>query len=399
MSYVKARASKILAAFVFTAAGAAAAADNSAIKVGQTMPYSGPASAYASIGKANAAYFAMVNDQGGVSGRKIELISLDDGYSPPKTVEQTRKLVEKEEIDFLFASLGSATNAAIQKYVNAKKVPQLFVATGSSNWGQPDKYPWTIGWQPNYRSEGRIYAKYVLDEVKSPKIAILYQNDDFGRDLVKGLVEGLGGKAQSIIVMEKSYETTDPTVDSQMISLAGSGANVFLNATTPKFAAQAIRKIHELGWRPQVHLLSQISSSIGQTLKPAGLDKSKDLITATFLKDPFDPQWKNDSEVASWTAWMDKYLPDADRNDWHYVYGYALTATMVKVLEQAGSDLSRRNIMAQAGNLKAVKVPLLLPGIVIETSPTDFFPLEQMQLQRFDGERWSLFGKVIDGRL
>lgn len=373
------------------------AQDKSTIKIGQTMPYSGPGSAYGAVGKSAAAYFAMINERGGVNGRKLELISLDDGYSPPKTVEQTRKLVENEEVLLLFSNLGSATNAAIQKYVNAKKVPHLFIAAGTSNWGQPDKFPWSMGWQPNYRSEGRVYGKYVLETVKAPKIAILYQNDDFGRELVSGLMEGLGSDAKSMVVLQKSYETTDPTIDSQMISLAGSGANVFLNATTPKFAAQAIRKVSELGWKPSVHLLSQIGSSVGASLRPAGLDKSKGVISAAFLKDVADPQWKDDKEVAQWIAWMDKYQPGVDKNDFSNVYGYAIAATLIKVLEQAGTDLSRENIMAQAAKLNNVRVPMLLPGISLNTSAKDFFPLEQLQLQRFNGERWELFGQVIDG--
>lgn len=373
------------------------AQDKSTIKIGQTMPYSGPGSAYGAVGKSAAAYFAMINERGGVNGRKLELISLDDGYSPPKTVEQTRKLVENEEVLLLFSNLGSATNAAIQKYVNAKKVPHLFIAAGTSNWGQPDKFPWSMGWQPNYRSEGRVYGKYVLQTVKAPKVAILYQNDDFGRELVSGLMEGLGSDAKSMVVLQKSYETTDPTIDSQMISLAGSGANVFLNATTPKFAAQAIRKVSELGWKPSVHLLSQIGSSVGASLRPAGLDKSKGVISAAFLKDVADPQWKDDKEVAQWIAWMDKYQPGVDKNDFSNVYGYAIAATLIKVLEQAGTDLSRENIMAQAAKLNNVRVPMLLPGISLNTSAKDFFPLEQLQLQRFNGERWELFGQVIDG--
>jgi branched-chain amino acid transport system substrate-binding protein len=373
------------------------AQDKSTIRIGQTMPYSGPGSAYGAVGKSAAAYFAMINERGGVNGRKLELISLDDGYSPPKTVEQTRKLVENEEVLLLFSNLGSATNAAIQRYVNAKKVPHLFIAAGTSNWGQPDKFPWSMGWQPNYRSEGRVYGKYVLETVKAPKIAILYQNDDFGRELVSGLLEGLGSDAKSMVMLQKSYETTDPTIDSQMISLAGSGANVFLNATTPKFAAQAIRKVSELGWKPSVHLLSQIGSSVGASLRPAGLDKSKGVISAAFLKDVADPQWKDDKEVAQWIAWMDKYQPGVDKNDFSNVYGYAIAATLIKVLEQAGNDLSRENIMAQAAKLNNVRVPMLLPGISLNTSAKDFFPLEQMQLQRFNGERWELFGQVIDG--
>lgn len=373
------------------------AQDKSTIRIGQTMPYSGPGSAYGAVGKSAAAYFAMINERGGVNGRKLELISLDDGYSPPKTVEQTRKLVENEEVLLLFSNLGSATNAAIQRYVNAKKVPHLFIAAGTSNWGQPDKFPWSMGWQPNYRSEGRVYGKYVLETVKAPKIAILYQNDDFGRELVSGLLEGLGSDAKSMVMLQKSYETTDPTIDSQMISLAGSGANVFLNATTPKFAAQAIRKVSELGWKPSVHLLSQIGSSVGASLRPAGLDKSKGVISAAFLKDVADPQWTDDKEVAQWIAWMDKYQPGVDKNDFSNVYGYAIAATLIKVLEQAGNDLSRENIMAQAAKLNNVRVPMLLPGISLNTSAKDFFPLEQMQLQRFNGERWELFGQVIDG--
>jgi branched-chain amino acid transport system substrate-binding protein len=388
----------IAAAVLMLLSLAVSAQQKDPIKIGQTMPFSGPASSYSIIGKASSAVFAMFNEHGGINGRKIELISLDDGYSPPKTVEQTRKLVESEEVLLLFSNLGAATNVAIQKYVNAKKVPQLFIASGASNWGQPDKFPWTMGWQPNYQSEGRAYARYVLQSVKSPKIAILYQNDDFGRDLVRGLMDGLGSDAKSMVVMQKSYEVTDPTIDSQMISLAGSGANVFLNATTPKFAAQAIRKASEIGWNPSVHFVAQISSSVGTSLKPAGLDKSKGVISIAFLKDALDAKWKGDKEIAEWNAWMDKYLPGADKNDFQYIYGYSIAYTLIKVLEQAGDNLSRENIMAQAANLKDVHVPMLLPGILLNTSAKDFFPLEQMQLQRFNGEHWELFGDVIDGR-
>jgi len=367
---------------------------DSEIKIGQTMPYSGPASAYGTIGKAQAAYIAMVNDHGGVNGRKINLISLDDGYSPPKTVEQTRRLVEQEGVLLDFSPLGTPTNTAIQKYLNAKKVPQLFVATGATKWGDPEHFHWTMGWQPTYQTEGRIYAKYILDKMPKAKIGILYQNDDYGKDYVKGLKDGLGGKAAKMIVSEVSYETTDTTIDSQIVSLQGSGADVFFDVTTPKFAAQAIRKTHEIGWKP-THFLNSVSNSVGAVLKPAGLDASTGLISVEYEKDPTDPNWQNDAAYKDWLAWMDKYYPDGDKNDTFNVFGYNEAATLVQVLKLCGDNLTRENVMKQAANLKNFAPPMLLPGIRVNTSPTNYYPIQQEQLAKFNGKTWELFGNVL----
>jgi branched-chain amino acid transport system substrate-binding protein len=368
------------------------------IKIGQTMPYSGPASAYGTIGKAEAAYFAMVNDHGGINGRKINLISLDDGYSPPKTVEQTRRLVEQENVLLDFSPLGTPTNTAIHKYLNGRKVPQLFVATGATKWGDPEHFHWTMGWQPTYQTEGGIYAKYILDKMPNAKIGILFQNDDYGKDYVKGLKDGLGSKAAKIIVSEVSYETTDTTIDSQIVSLQASGADVFFDVTTPKFAAQAIRKAYDIGWKP-THFLNSVSNSVGAVLKPAGLDASTGLISVEYEKDPTDPNWQNDASYKAWLAWMDKYYPDGDKNDTFNVFGYNEAATMVQVLKQCGDDLSRENIMRQAANLHDVALPMLQPGILINTSPTDYEPVKQLRLVRFDGETWAPFGEVMEGML
>jgi branched-chain amino acid transport system substrate-binding protein len=365
------------------------------IKIGNTNPYSGPASAYGTIGRSLAAYFAKVNDEGGVNGRKIDFISLDDGYSPPRTVEQVRKLVEQDQVLLIFQSLGTPTNTAVHQYLNAKQVPQLFVATGATKWGQPDKFPWTMGWQPNYQSEAKIYAKYILENKPDGKIGILYQNDDYGKDYLEGFKAGLGDLAAKMIVAEQSYEVTDPTVDSQIISLKSSGADIFFNITTPKFAAQAIRKAADLGWRP-LHFLNNVSASVGSVLAPAGLDKAVGLITALYQKDPTDPQWQDGPEYLDWVAWMDKYNPDGDQTDQFNVYAYNAAMTLLQVLEQCGDDLSRANIMRQAANLQDLELPMLLPGVVINTSPTDFYPIESMQLARFDGSKWVLFGDVID---
>ncbi len=364
------------------------------IKIGQTMPYSGPASAYGTIGKAEAAYFKMINAQGGINGRKINLISLDDAYSPPKTVEQTRRLVEQEGVLIDFSPLGTPTNTAIQKYLNTKKVPQLFVATGATKWGNPKENPWTMGWQPAYQVEGRIYAKYILEHMPDAKIAILYQNDDYGKDYVKGMKDGLGAKAATMIVKEASYETTDPTVDSQIVTLQASGANVFFNVTTPKFAAQAIRKAHELGWKP-THFLNSVSNSVGAVLTPAGLDASTGLITVEYLKDPTDPKWQNDPGLKQWVAWMDKYYPDGDKKDAFNVFGYSEAETMVQVLKQCGNDLTRENVMKQAASLHKLALPMLLPGITVNTSATDWYPVKQEQLAKFNGKTWELFGEVV----
>jgi branched-chain amino acid transport system substrate-binding protein len=364
------------------------------IKIGQTMPYSGPGSSYGTIGKAEMAYFKMINDQGGINGRKINFISLDDGYSPPKTVEQVRRLVEQEEVLFTFQNLGTAHNTAIHKYMNAKKVPQLFVATGATKWGDPQNFPWTIGWQPNYQTEGYLYAKYLLQNKPDAKIAVLYQNDDYGKDYVKGLHDGLGSEAGKLIAKEVSYEVTDPTVDSQIVTLQASGADTLLIIAIPKFAAQAIRKTYDVGWKP-LTFVNNVSSSVATVLQPAGLEKSVGLITALYLKDPTDPQWGNDPSMKNWLAWMKKYFPDGDAKDIFNVYGYAVAQTLVQVLKQCGDNLTRENVMWQAANLKNFEISVLLPGIRINTSPTDFYPIEQVQLARFDGKRWVLFGDVL----
>jgi branched-chain amino acid transport system substrate-binding protein len=371
-------------------------ASDTEIKIGNTMPYSGPASAYGVIGKTEAAYFNKVNAEGGINGRKINFISYDDGYSPPKTVEQVRKLVESDEVLLVFNPLGTPSNTAIQKYLNAKKVPQLFVATGATKWNDPQNYPWTIGFQPSYQSESRVYAKYLLDNHPNGKIGILFQNDDYGKDYVKGLKDGLAGKMQ--IVAELPYETTDPTIDSQIISLKASGADVFFNVTTPKFAAQAIKKAAEVGWKP-LHLLNNVSGSVGGVLRPAGLENSKDLLTAAYFKEPTDPRWKDDPGFKEWVAFMEKYYPDGDRTRGENVYAHLLSQTLVQVLKQCGDDLTRENVMKQAANLKNFQLGMLLAGIAVDTSPTDFAPIEQMQMGRFDGATWQLFGPVISGKL
>jgi branched-chain amino acid transport system substrate-binding protein len=366
------------------------------IKIGHTNPYSGNASAYGTIGKVEAAYFRMINEQGGVNGRKINFVTYDDGYSPPKTVEMVRKLLEQDQVAFLFNTLGTPTNSAIHKYMNDQKVPQLFVATGATKWGDPKGHPWTMGWQPTYQAEAKIYAAYVMKNVPNAKIGILYQNDDYGKDYLKGFKDGLAAaNASKAIVLEQSYEVTDPTVDSQVVNLKNSGANVFFNITTPKFASQAIKKAHDIGWKP-LHLLNNVSASVGAVLKPAGLEASKDLITALYLKDPTDPQWKNDQGYKDWLAFMKKYYPDGNTDDASNVFGYTVAQGLVQVLKQCGNDLSRENVMKQAASLKDLSLPMLLPGIKVNTSPTDFYPIEQEQLAKFDGERWVLFGEVYD---
>ncbi len=365
------------------------------IKIGNTNPYSGPASAYGTIGKALGAYFKTVNDEGGINGRKINYVTLDDAYSPPKTVEMVRRLVEQDEVALLFQTLGTPTNSAIHKYMNQQKVPHLFVATGATKWNDPKNFPWTMGWQPNYQTEGHIYAQYVIKNVKDPKIGILYQNDDYGKDYVKGLKDSLGEAAKKLIVLEQTYETTDPTIDSQIVNLKNSGANVFYNVTIPKFAVQAIKKSHDIGWKP-LHLLNNVSSSLGTVLKPAGLEASTGLITALYMKEITDPQWRNDPGYKDWLAWMKKYYPEGALDDQANAYGYTVAQTLVHVLKQCGNDFSRENIMKQAANIKNLSLAMLLPGIKINTSPTDFAPIEQEQLARFDGERWVLFGELYD---
>ncbi|MEY4579675.1 MAG: hypothetical protein RL701_4378 [Pseudomonadota bacterium] len=358
------------------------------IKLGQTMPYSGPASAYGTIGKLHAAYFKQLNEAGGINGRKIEFTSLDDAYSPPKTVEQVRKLVEQDNVLAVFQSVGTAANSAVHKYLNAKQVPQLFVSTGATKWADPQHYPWTIGFNPTYQLEGRTYAKYILEHIKDPKIAVLYQNDDFGKDLLKGLRDGLADKA-SIIVAEASYETSDPRIDSQITTLKGSGANTFVNISTPKFSAQAVRAAFDSGWKPN-HFLNNVGSSVGTALTPAGLDKSVGLITALYVKEPHDHRWDNDPAMNEFKAFMSKYYPEGDLAEHFNPYAYVSAQTLVQVLKQCGDDLTRANIMKQAANLKNFTPGLLLPGLVINTGPDDFEPFDQVKLARFDGEHWVL---------
>jgi len=367
------------------------------IKIGNIMPYSGPASAYAVIGKTEAALFQMINDEGGINGRKITFVSYDDGYSPPKAFEQARKLVEDDNVLLIFNSLGTPSNTAIHKYMNEKKVPQLFVATGASKWNDPKHFPWTMGWQPSYQTEARIYAKYILKEVPNARIAIMYQNDDYGKDYVKGLKDGLGARAASMIAGEQSYETTEPTIDSEIVRLRSTGADVLFDVATPKFAAQAIKKVSEIGWKP-LHILNNVSASIGSVMKPAGFDRAQGIVSAAYLKDPTDPQWSNSPDMKAWNAFMTKYLPDNDKSDANQIYGYSVTRTMVEVLKQCGDDLTRENIMKQAASLRNFEPGLLLPGIAINTSPTNFAPIEQLQLMKFAGQTWTLFGNVISGQ-
>ena len=368
---------------------------DSAIRIGNTNPYSGPASAYSAIGRALQAYFDKINEEGGINGRRIDFVSLDDGYSPPRTVEQIRKLVEQEQVLLIFQPLGTPTNTAVHQYLNARQVPQLFVATGATKWGQPDAFPWTMGWQPNYQSEAKIYARYILDHHPGARIGVLYQNDDYGRDYLEGFKAGLGEEGAKLIVAELSYEVADPTVDSQIISLKDSGAEVFFNVTTPKFAAQAIRKAADIGWQP-VHLLNSVSNSVGSVLEPAGLDKAVGVITTLYQKDPTDPQWQDSQEYRDWSAWMDRYNPEADKSDQFNVYAYNVAMTLVHVLEQCGDDLTRENVKRQAASIENLELPMLLPGVRINTGADDYYPIESMMLARFDGEKWVLFGDVID---
>jgi branched-chain amino acid transport system substrate-binding protein len=369
-------------------------ASDTEIRIGNTNPYSGPASAYGAIGKSIAAYFRMVNDQGGINGRKVNFITYDDGYSPPKTVEMVRKLVEQDQVLFVFQTLGTPSNTAIHKYMNTRKVPQLHVATGATKWNDPKNYPWTMGWQPNYQTEGQVYARHILQTKPDAKIGILFQNDDYGKDYVKGLKDGLGDKAKSMIVAEVSYEVTEPTVDSQIVQLQASGANVFFNVTTPKFAAQAIRKAYDIGWKP-VHYLNNVSTSVGSVLTPAGLEKSAGLITTAYYKDPTDQRWADDPAVKQWQGFMKKYNPDANPADAFSMYGYSVALTVHQVLKQAGNELTRENIMRQAASMKDYRVETLLPRILINTSKDDYAPIEAVQLQRFNGKQWELFGDVI----
>ena len=371
-------------------------ASDTEIKIGNTMPYSGPASAYGTIGKAEAAYFTMVNEQGGINGRKINFISRDDGYSPPKTVEVVRKLVEEDQVLLVFNPLGTPPNTAIRGYLNDNKVPQLFVATGADKWNDPKNFPWTMGYQPSYRIEARIYGRYILKELPNAKIALLYQNDDFGKDYLIGLREGLGDKADKMLVATKTYETTDPTVDSQIVSLQGSGADVLVTAAIPKFAAQAIRKVYDIGWKP-THIVSNVSSSVGAVMKPAGPEKAVGVISATYGKDPTDPQWQDAPDMKEWMAWMKKYYPAGNITDANNTYGYGVAYLMVAVLKACGDNLTRENVMKEAAKIHIQGGPLSLPGITISTSATDYAPIKQMQMMKFDGNTWNLFGEVISG--
>jgi branched-chain amino acid transport system substrate-binding protein len=373
-------------------------ATDTEIKIGNIMPYSGPASSYGVIGKTEEAYFRKINAEGGINGRKINFISYDDGYSPPKTVEQARKLVESDEVLLIFNSLGTPPNSAIQKYMNTMKVPQLFVATGATKWDDPKNFPWTMGWQPSYQSETQIYAKYILKNKPDAKIGVLYQNDDYGKDYLKGLKDGLGAKGAKLIVAEDSYETTEPTIDSHIVSLKASGADVFVDITIPKFAAQAIKKNAEIGWKP-LHFLNSVSSSIGATIKPAGFDAAQNIISSAYIKDPTDPQWKDDPGMKTFNAFLDKYYPEANRNDAFVVYGYTVAQNMVYVLKQCGDNLTRANVMEQAASIKGLKLDGLLPGITIKTSATDFAPIQQLQLEKLQGETWHLFGDIISAEV
>lgn len=369
-------------------------ASDTEIKIGQTMPYSGNASAYGVAGRAHAAYFRMINEAGGINGRKINLISLDDGYSPPKTVELARQLVERDQVLFLFYPLGTQTNTAIHKYMNQKKVPQLFVATGASKWGDPKHFPWTIGFQPDYFTEGSIYAKHIRTTNKDAKIAVLRQNDDMGNDYFDGFKEGLGKDSQKLIVADATYEVTDPTIDSQILQLRNSGANIFFEITTPKFAAQAIKKISEIGWKP-THYLVSVAASLGAVIRPAGFQNAQGIITAQYLKDVTDPRWATAPDYIEWKAFMDKWNPTANVMEGSNVSAYASAFTLVQVLKQCGDDLTRENVMRQAANLKDLEVPLLLPGIKINTSPTNFRPLRSVRLATLQDEHWVVFGDLL----
>ena len=394
--------SAALALLAATSSGALAqkkydtGATDTEIKIGNIMPYSGPASAYGVIGKTEEAYFNKINAEGGINGRKINFICYDDAYSPPKTVEQARKLVESDEVLLVFNPLGTPPNSAIQKYLNTKKVPQLFVATGATKWNDPKDFPWTMGWQPNYQSESQIYAKYILKNKPDAKIAVLYQNDDYGKDYLKGLKDGLGAKAASMIVIEESYEVSEPTIDSHIVKLKSTGADVFFNITTPKFAAQAIKKNAEIGWKP-LHFLNNVSASIGSVMKPAGFENAQDIISSHYLKDPTDAQWKNDAGMKAWNEFLDKYYPGSQPRrrvgDVRLHRGQGL----VHVLKACGDDLTRANIMKQAASIKDLELGGLLPGIKVNTSATDFAPISQLQLMRFKGETWERFGEILSG--
>ncbi|OPY99174.1 branched-chain amino acid ABC transporter substrate-binding protein [Bradyrhizobium sacchari] len=406
MTAVRFQAVAVLAAFALcTAMGSPAqaqkkydsGASDTEIRIGNIMPYSGPASAYAAIGRTEEAYFNKINAEGGIGGRKIKFISYDDGYSPPKTVEQARKLVESDGVLLIFGSLGTSTNGAIRKYMNEKKVPQLFVASGASKWNDPKQYPWTMGWQPSYASEARIYAKYIMKERPDAKIGVLYQNDDFGKDYLKGLKEGFGPKA-SMIVLEDSYDTSEPAIDEHVVKLKASGADVFISITTPKFAAQAIKKAAEINWHP-MHIISNVSASVGGVLEPAGIEISQGILSATYTKDGSDPQWNADDGMKKFYNFLAQYAPKANKLDAGVVFGYAAAQTMVKVLQMCGDDLTRENVMKQAASIRDFEPDTLLPGIKINTGPDNFAPIEQLQMMRFKGKKWELFGDVISSEV
>jgi ABC-type branched-subunit amino acid transport system substrate-binding protein len=368
------------------------------IKIGNIMPYSGPASAYGVTGRSEAAYFRKINTEGGINGRKINFISYDDAYSPPKAVEQARKLVESDEVFLIFGATGTPSNTAIQKYMNAKKVPQLFVQTGATKWNDPHNFPWTIGWSPNYQNEARIYARYIMKERPNARIGVLYQNDDYGKDYLKGLKDGLGDRATSMIVGEDAYDVFETTIDSHVVKMKSLGADVFVDITTAKFAAQAIRKMAEIGWKP-LHFLNGVSTSIGAVIQPAGFENAQGIISVAFLMDPLDPQWKDDPGMKAFDEFLAKDFPAGNRADSLVVTGYNMAQTLVQVLKQCGDNLTRENVMKQAANLKDFRTTNLLPGITINTSPIDFAPIKQVQLRRFKGETWELFGPVFSSEI
>ena len=407
MSFVSRRVAAFSTAFILLAAGGSSAVaqkqydpgvTDTEIKIGNIMPYSGPASAYGVIGRTEAAYFRKINAEGGINGRKINFISYDDAYSPPKAVEQARKLVESDEVLLIFDPLGTPSNTAIQKYMNAKKVPQLFVSTGATKWNDPQNFPLTMGWQPNYQSEARIYARYILKERPNARIAVLYQDDDYGKDYLKGLKDGLGDKAASMIVVEDAYEVTEATIDSHVVKMKSLSADVFFDIATPKFAAQAIRKTGEIGWKP-LHILNSVSTSIGAVIKPAGFENAQGIISVAYLMDPLDPTWKDDPGMKAFDEFLAKYFPGGNRADSLLVTGYNMAQTLVQVLKQCGDNLTRDNVMKEAANLRGFRTTNLLPGITINTSPIDFAPIKQVQLRRFKGETWELFGPMLTSEI
>jgi ABC-type branched-subunit amino acid transport system substrate-binding protein len=407
MSFVARRLAALSTAIILIAVAASSAlaqakydtgVTDTEIKIGNIAPYSGPASAWGMVGKTQAAYFRKINAEGGVNGRKIMFISYDDGYSPPKAVEQARKLVESDEVLLIFNSLGTPSNTAIQKYMNAKKVPQLFVASGATKWNDPQNFPWTMGWQPNYQNEARIYAKYILNEKPNARIAVLYQNDDYGKDYLKGLKDGLGAKAASMIVAEDAYEVAEPTIDSHIVKMKSLNADVFVDITGPKFAAQAIRKAGEIGWKP-LHFLNNVSTSIGAVIRPAGIENAQDIISVSYLMDALDPQWNDDPGMKAFDEFLTKDFPEGNRADSLVINGFNSAQTLVQVIKQCGDNLTRENVMKQAANLKDFRTSNLLPAITINTSSIDFAPIKQVQLRRFKGDRWELFGPTLSSEI